>query len=246
MTTISAQTATVSFVDLSLSFQDKLVLDGLTYLGFGTRIGIVGRNGSGKSTLARVIAGLVVPTAGKVRAFGVDVAKDRKAALETVGILFQNPDHQIIFPTVIEELAFGLAQQGQSRAEARANAQQVLAEFGKSHWQDVSIATLSQGQKHLLCLMAVMAMKPRLLILDEPFAGLDIPTRLQLTGYLTRYEGALIHISHDPEDLRDYEELLWLDQGRIRETGPTQAVLESYLQEMERLGGQDDISDLAS
>uniref|UniRef100_UPI0011AED13B ATP-binding cassette domain-containing protein n=1 Tax=Paracoccus sp. SY TaxID=1330255 RepID=UPI0011AED13B len=76
------------------------------------RIGIVGRNGSGKTTLARVIAGLIVPDAGDARTFGIDMAQDRRAALKGVGIIFQNPDHQIIFPTVIEEIAFGLAQQG--------------------------------------------------------------------------------------------------------------------------------------
>jgi biotin transport system ATP-binding protein len=245
MTTPTVETPTISFVDLHLSLQGKPVLNGLSYVGVGRRIGIVGRNGSGKSTMARVMAGLVTPTKGKVHLCGVDVAKDRKAALGTVGILFQNPDHQIIFPTVVEEIAFGLGQQGQSRQNARASAERVLDDFGKSHWRDVSIATLSQGQKHLLCLMSVMAMQPKVLILDEPFAGLDIPTKLQLKGYLDRYDGALVHISHDPGDLQDYDELVWLDKGRIRQTGSAHAVLGSYLQEMTSLGGQDDISDLA-
>ncbi|MFD1809408.1 ATP-binding cassette domain-containing protein [Gemmobacter lanyuensis] len=83
------------------------------------RIGILGRNGSGKTTLLRLAAGLLPPTAGSVQVAGVDPAKDRRAMLRAVGILFQNPDHQIIFPTVEEELAFGLRQMGLPAAVAR-------------------------------------------------------------------------------------------------------------------------------
>ena len=82
------------------------------------RIGVVGRNGSGKTSFERVLSGLVAADTGQVRLNGVDVAHDRRRAIGAVGILFQNPDHQIIFPTVEEEIAFGLLQMGQSKAEA--------------------------------------------------------------------------------------------------------------------------------
>ncbi len=165
------------------------------------RLGVVGRNGSGKSTLARVIAGLVPATQGAATLDGADMARDRRAALSGVGILFQNPDHQIIFPTVAEEIAFGLAQLGRSKREAEAEACQTLARFSKEPWADVPVSTLSHGQKHLVCLMAIVAMNPRCLILDEPFAGLDIPTKAQLMRYLAMFAGTIIHISHDPADL---------------------------------------------
>ena len=98
----------------------KPVLSGVSAHLTEARIGIVGRNGSGKTTLLRLIAGLIAPTAGRVRVDGIDPAGDRTAVLSRLGILFQNPDHQILFPTVEEELAFGLLQQGRSEAEARA------------------------------------------------------------------------------------------------------------------------------
>lgn len=228
---------------LEFSIEGKTVLQDLALDLPVTRLAVVGRNGSGKSTLARLICGLAKPTAGRFRLNGIDVAQDRKAALTEVGILFQNPDHQIIFPSVGEEIAFGLTQLGQDKAKAADGVQHVLAQFGKTHWQEHYINTLSQGQKHLVCLMAVVAMAPKLLVLDEPFAGLDIPTKAQLARYLQHYQGNLIHISHDPADLAGYDQVLWLDQGRLRVQGGAE-VLQAYVSEMQRVGEEDDLADL--
>jgi len=93
--------------------------------------------------------------------------------------------------------------------------------------------------------MAVVAMKPKLIILDEPFAGLDIPTKQQLQRYLDHFDGNLIHISHDPADIEHYDQLLWLEQGQITALGTPQDVLPGYLHEMHRLGDSDDISNLS-
>ncbi|WP_040616991.1 ATP-binding cassette domain-containing protein, partial [Roseibium sp. TrichSKD4] len=155
-------------------------------------------------------------------------------------------DHQIIFPTVREELAFGLRQQGQSKNEAVDIVDRTLLRFDKSHWRDASISTLSHGQKHLVCIMAITAMAPKLLILDEPFAGLDIPTIAQLKRHLTRFQGRILHISHNPLDLEDASQLLWLEEGRICEVGSRCEVLPAYLSRMQDLGGRDDLAVLAS
>ena len=132
---------------------------------------VLGRNGSGKSTLARVMAGLQKPNSGRVRIAAVDVARDRRGALGAVGILFQNPDHQIIFPTVREELSFGLTQMGLPKQQVAERVAQTLAHFGKAAWMDAAVHQLSQGQRQLVCLMAILAMRPRVIVLDEPFAG---------------------------------------------------------------------------
>ena len=229
----------------SVTLENTLVLKEISFAARFQRLGILGRNGSGKSTLTRLIAGLIAPDEGRLRVAGCDPFEDRKAALSAIGVLFQNPDHQIIFPTVREEIVFGLRQQGKSKSQADAEAMSVLERFGKSAWKDANVAGLSQGQKHLLCVMAIVAMRPRLILLDEPFAGLDIPTRMQLSRYLDGYAGALLHVSHDPQDVAHYDQILWLDAGMVRETGTPDEVLPRYLDEMRKQGEGDDISDLS-
>jgi biotin transport system ATP-binding protein len=208
------------------------------------RIGIIGRNGSGKTTLLRLIAGLIPASTGTVRVEGFDPATDRKAALASLGILFQNPDHQILFPTVEEELAFGLRQQGHSDAEAQAAARAALATEGRAHWAKVPTSTLSQGQRHYLCLMTVLLMRPATILLDEPFAGLDLPTEARLTRRLAALPQRLITISHDPRAVADSDRVLWIEGGRIAADGPPGAVLPAFAAEMTWIGERDADTDL--
>lgn len=233
-------------------------LDGVTYAPEGVpvltdislnaserRIGIVGRNGSGKTSLARVLAGLIEPHKGQAVIGGVDVVKDRKAALRQVGILFQNPDHQIIFPTVEEEIAFGLTQLKQPPQEVSATVTAILESFGRAHWAKAAIHQLSQGQRQLVCLMSILAMQPRLIILDEPFAGLDIPTMLHLSRILQDLEAHLVHITHDPAHLVGYDRVIWIDDGRIHRDGDAETIAEAFVTRMEQLGETDDFAHLA-
>ncbi|MBK4217994.1 ABC transporter ATP-binding protein [Paracoccus caeni] len=236
---------TIRLDDLGYEAGGRAVLSGLTLQSSARRIGVVGRNGSGKSTLARLLAGLIAPSSGHISVAGHDPYRDRRAALKTIGILFQNPDHQIIFPRVAEEISFGLRQQGLDKAQASQRTEAILTSFDKLHWKDAPVTALSQGQKHLVCMMSVLAMGPRLLILDEPYAGLDIPTRRQLSRHLHRADTRLLHISHDPADLADYDQLFWLDRGTIVQQGTAAEVLRDFTAEMDRLGELDDIADLA-
>ncbi len=223
----------------------KPVLAGISAHLTETRIGIIGRNGSGKTTLLRLIAGLIAPTEGMVRVDGIDPAGERRAVIARLGILFQNPDHQIIFPTVEEELAFGLRQQGRSQAEARAVARTMLTRHGRGHWAGVSVLALSQGQRQFLCLLAVLAMEPATILLDEPFAALDLPTQMRLRRVLDALPQRLVIVSHDPEVLAGLDRVLWLEGGQLRADGPAGAVQDAFLAEMARLGNADADADLA-
>lgn len=221
----------------SFAIRGQPILSDLTLTLTEQRIGILGRNGSGKTSLLRLMAGLVAPSAGTVRVDGIDPAADRKAALTRIGILFQNPDQQILFPTVAEELAFGLRQQGHRDAEARARA--ALAAEGRATWADRPISTLSQGQRQWLCLFSVLLMEPATILLDEPFAALDLPTAARLSRRLAALPQRLILISHNPDALATCDRLLWLDRGRIRADGPPATLLPAFTAEMAKLGEAD-------
>ena len=225
----------ISITDVSYEINDTAILRSVSFHSDAKRIAIVGRNGSGKSTLSRLICGLDRPNQGVIRVNDIDVYKDRRAALNTVGMIFQNPDHQIIFPTVIEEMVFGLTQMGVEKPVADQRAMSYLAKFGKSDWRDRAISTLSQGQKKLLCLMAILAMEPKVIILDEPLAALDIPTQRQLTTILQSLPQTLIYITHDTAPIQHYDVAIWLEQGQVVETGSPDTVVPRFIDEMNRI-----------
>lgn len=233
MTAKAAGGSEILLTDVTCRFGTRMALNGLSLRLSERRIGIIGRNGSGKTTLARLIAGLIPPQSGTIRVCGADLHSDRGSAIRTVGILFQNPDHQIIFPTVEEELAFGLRQLGHAKSAARSGAREMLARFGREAWHDRPVDSLSQGQRHLVCLMAVLAMEPAVIVLDEPFSGLDIPTTRALRGHLEALPATLIHVTHDTEALMGYERVIWLDRGRVAGDGAAPEILGHYLAAME-------------
>ncbi len=224
----------------------QTIIDNISLSLNEKRIGLVGCNGSGKSTLARLICGLVSPSSGRILVDGADVSKDRKSAIEKVGIIFQNPDHQIIFPTVEEEIAFGLSQTGRDDTEARRKARDFLNLFGKENWADKPVHSLSEGQKHLVCLLAVLAMKPKLIVLDEPFSGPDIPTTRRLFRYLRSLEESVLLITHDVAFLADFDRVVWIESGKVFMDGDSGLVLDEFARTMERRGETDDYADFAA
>ena len=121
----------------------------------------------------------------------------------------------------------------------------MLGRFGKAHWANAATHSLSQGQKQLLCLMSVLAMQPRVIVMDEPFSGLDIPTRLQLMRYLDGIAAQVVMVTHDPAQVRGFDCILWLEEGRLVAEGPPATVLPAFEGRMLEWGGLDDLSHLA-
>ena len=232
----------ISLTNVTYRVAGKLIIPALTLHLTEARIGIIGRNGSGKTTLLRLMAGLVAPSSGQVRVGEIDPSGDRKGIVTALGILFQNPDHQILFPTVAEEIAFGLRQLGHANPEGEAL--QVLAQHGRAHWAKAATHTLSQGQRHYLCLMAVLAMAPTTILLDEPFAGLDLPSQTRLKRAFAALPQRLVTITHDPAAVADYDRVLWLDGGAVVDDGPPGQVLPAFTAAMAQQGAADADTDL--
>jgi biotin transport system ATP-binding protein len=130
------------------------------------------------------------------------------------------------------------------QGQVAAKVTEVLTYFGKTHWARAAIHQLSQGQRQLVCLMSVIAMQPQVIILDEPFAGLDIPTMLQLRRVFDRLDATLVHITHDPLMLQGYDRVLWFEAGKVAQDGSAQDVCAAFTTCMIQLGEGDDLSDL--
>lgn len=218
----------IEFSQVSFSREGKLVFPRLTLGIDERRVGIIGDNGSGKSTFARLLNGLLLPDAGHVCIYGHDTAEQTARLSSLVGFLFQNPDHQILFPTVLEELSFGLMQLGQSQVDAEARARAYLILRDCEDWADRPAQSLSEGEKQRLCLWAVLLMEPKLLVLDETFASLDLRSRLRMMQELEAQQQQLLMITHDLELLQGFDRVLWLHHGELRADGEAQVVIDAY------------------
>ena len=190
----------------------------------GEFVALVGRNGSGKTTLAKHLNGLLEPTGGVVRVEGRDV---RALALEElaqrVGYVFQDPDHQLFAATVEEEVAFGPRNLGLRPAEVEARVTEALAAVGLAE-RDADPFLLDKGARQRLAVAAVLALRPDVLVLDEPTTGLDFAEQEKMMALLrTLHAGGqtIVIITHTPWVIAEYaERVVLLAEGRLRFDGP--------------------------
>jgi biotin transport system ATP-binding protein len=218
----------IEFECVTLRRGSRLVFDGLTVSISQRRVGLLGDNGAGKSSLLRLINGLLLPDEGEVRVDGLVTAKARRELPAKVGFVFQNPEHQIVFPTALEEVAFGFREQGAPRAEANEKARAVFTRFGCVDWAEAVVHEMSEGQKQRLCIMSIVAMNPDILVMDEPFASLDLPTRIDLTALIATLPQQLIVASHDLELLAGMDRVIWLSDGKVVGDGAPESVINAY------------------
>ena len=223
-----SSTPQVRLDQVTLQRGTTTVFDGLSLSLDERRIGLIGDNGAGKSSLFRLICGLDTADAGAVSVCGHDVRKDRAKLPALVGLMFQNPDDQIIFPTVVEELAFSLSPSGVSRKAARAQARSFLAARGLDAWSDRAVEGLSQGQRQHVCLLALLIAAPRVLLLDEPFASLDLPGQALLAADIDASAQQVVVSTHVLAHVRHFERVVWLDRGCVKGDGPGAEVCAAY------------------
>jgi cobalt/nickel transport system ATP-binding protein len=191
--------------DLRFHRRGRALFDGLSFaLGAGDRVGLVGPNGSGKTTLMHLVMGLLKPSSGEVRAFGRprSTEEDFAEVRRRVGLLFQDSDDQLFCPTVREDVAFGPLNLGRTHEEAEAIVGETLAALGIEGLAGEVTHHLSGGEKRLVALATVVAMRPECYLLDEPTDGLDEGHSELFLEYLRRECGTYLVASHDREFLR--------------------------------------------
>jgi biotin transport system ATP-binding protein len=216
----------IEFADVSVVKNGNAVLDGISVRLSERRIGIVGRNGSGKSTFARLFNGIETPTAGSVVLDGIEKPKDLR---RHVGFLFQNPDNQIVYPIVSEDLAFGLKNLKLSTAETQARIAEVMDRFDLAHLRDRFTHQLSGGEKQMIALAGVLVMRPRMIVLDEPTTLLDLWNKRKFMKAIAELDEHVVVVSHDLDLLDGFDRVLHIEGGRIVGDGEPATVLANYV-----------------
>ena len=160
---------------------------------------MIAANGSGKTTFFHLIMGLNKPTSGHMELFGkpITTVKDFDEVRRRIGLLFQDPDDQLFCPTVIEDVAFGPLNLGESKEKALDIARRTLAKLGLEGFEERVTFKLSGGEKRLVSLATVLAMEPDVLLLDEPLTGLDYDTSSKIVEIISNLDQSYIIISHD-------------------------------------------------
>ena len=195
----------------------------------GEFVALIGQNGSGKTTLAKHLNGLLRPRRGRVLLHGADVSSlplNRVAA--DVGYVFQNPDHQIFAPTVGDEVAFGPRNFGLSATDTADRVHAALAAVGLVGLEDEEPFLLSKGHRQRLAVASLLALRPQLLILDEPTTGLDYREQRRMMDLLAQLHAqgmAILMITHSPWVVAEYAERgVLMRDGRVLFDGPLRAL----------------------
>jgi energy-coupling factor transport system ATP-binding protein len=184
----------------------------------GEAVCVMGRNGSGKSTLVKLLAGLIKPDRGQVSINGIEAADDSRPG--QVGLLFQNPDNQMVATLVDKEIAFALENQAVPLEEMKSEIARIAGQFGIEHLLGRLTSELSGGEKQRVALASVMIQNPAMLLLDEPDSFLDQKGRSILATELTQIRSqnpdlVELRVTQSVEVARSYNRLIILDEGRV-------------------------------
>ena len=196
----------------------------------GTFVAILGSNGCGKSTLAKHFNSILLPTGGKVWVCGLDTADEDQlmAVRRNVGMVFQNPDNQIVANVVEEDVAFGPENLGVASPEIRRRVDQALKQVGMSHYALHAPHLLSGGQKQRIAIAGVIAMQPKCIVLDEPTAMLDPRGRKEVVDTISRLNKekgiTVVLITHHMDEAAQADRVVVLHKGKVTADGTPKEV----------------------
>jgi biotin transport system ATP-binding protein len=222
----------VELREVSHSYGDRRVLDGVTLTLTESRVGVIGANGSGKSTFARLLNGLVVPSSGTVLVDGLDTRTRLREVRRRVGFVFQDPDAQIVHPTVAEDVAFGLANQGVPSPEREDRVEAMLVRYGLDGHRDHPAHLLSGGQKQLLAIAGVLVMRPQRVVFDEPTTLLDLANTRRVARVIEDLEQDVVVVTHHLDLLAGFDRVLVFEDGRLAADGTPAETVPWYVARM--------------
>lgn len=205
----------IEFKAVTLERSGRTVLKDLNLSLAEHRIGIIGDNGAGKSSLARLINGLLTPSVGEVWVDGLNIARRLASVRQEIAFVFQNPDNQIVFPVVDEDLAFGLKGILPIAQDRQVRVMEVLASLDMQQLAKRPVAQLSGGQKQLVSLAGALCRSPKLMVLDEPTSQLDLRYRNRLLQILSELPQQAIVLTHDLAMLETFDRVLVVDKGHV-------------------------------
>ena len=233
--------------DLRFSYQEEtipapVVLDGVDLeIEAGSFVAVLGHNGSGKSTLAKHLNAILLPTGGKVYVDGIDTMDEEKLLdiRRTVGMVFQNPDNQIVANVVEEDVAFAPENLGVPPEEIRRRVDDALKAVGMYEYREHAPHLLSGGQKQRVAIAGVIAMRPRCIVLDEPTAMLDPIGRaevLKTIKELNRTSGVtVVLITHHMDEAAQADRLVVMAKGKVIADGAPKEVFQR-VEELKAVG----------
>jgi biotin transport system ATP-binding protein len=210
-------------------FDGRVVLNDINLRLAEKRIAVLGANGSGKTTFARMLNALLIPKRGEVAVDGISTAKDAAKVRRLVGYVFQNPEHQIVMPTVEEDIAFGLRNMNRPKDEIAARVDAILAAHKFTGRRAAPAYLLSGGEQKLLSLLSVLVMEPRYIIFDEPLNSLDLAARRRFTRLMHDLPQTVITITHDFELIAGYDRAILIHEGALAADGPPAEVVRRYV-----------------
>ena len=220
---------------------DKVALDGVNFsIAEGEFVAIIGTNGSGKSTLAKHFNALLLPTNGKIFIDGLDTSQEENLwrVRENVGMVFQNPDSEIVAAIVEDDVAFGLENLGIAPEKIRERVDLALDAVNMSDYKKFAPSKLSGGQKQRIAIAGVIAMRTKIIVFDEPTAMLDPQGRREILEMVKRLHAqgkTIIYITHFMEEAAQAQRVFVMESGRIIKNGTPREIF-TDVKEMKRLG----------
>lgn len=218
--------------NLSFSYQNNKVFKNLSFsIKKGEYLCIIGKNGSGKSTLAKLLAGLIFQQEGNIKISGYDTKnkKDLLKIRKLIGIIFQNPENQIITTSVFDEVVFGLENLATPRKNIKEIAEKSLKSVSLLEYKDRLTYQLSGGEKQRLAIASVLAMGTEILIFDEATSMLDPIGKKQVLKHMKELNSqgkTIIHITHNRNDILEASEVILLSKGEIKYQGKPYRIFE--------------------